>query len=90
MSSPATVSVALPEASASVLDRAIERGEFPSREAAVEAAIGAWAAARLPRAADDSALTAMLQAGIDSGPGRDVDTVCDELIARYAALHRRS
>ena len=81
-----TISVELSEPMARIIDRAVAEGDYASSGDVVRRALDAWSYTRLPIARDEAHLKEMIQEGIDSGPGRPMDEVFDELEARYAAM----
>lgn len=78
------ITVTLPAEMAATLRSTVEGGEYATTSEIVREALRDWAKARRADQRGLEELRALIQEGIDSGPGRPAEEVFAELEARYA------
>jgi antitoxin ParD1/3/4 len=81
------VQIFLPDELANDIGAAVAQGEYASEEEIIREAIEEWNGRRLENAIPIERLKALVQEGIDSGPGRG--SSIDEIIAEARRLRNR-
>jgi antitoxin ParD1/3/4 len=80
------IEITLDEWTVAAFEASVAEGRHPSLEAAVQAALDEWYADEFVRRVGPDRLAALIQEGIDSGPGRDAEEVFARLTAKYEAM----
>ena len=82
------ITIELSEDMAEAIERAVARGEYASIDEAIEHAVAEHEASRWEDRIGRERISAMVQEGVNSGPGVDGRQVFERLIAKYDAMAR--
>ncbi|ODT07009.1 MAG: addiction module antitoxin [Mesorhizobium sp. SCN 65-20] len=81
-------SITLSPELAAAVDGAVEAGEYASASEVIRDALRLWKERRDLYGYTVEELRALIQEGIDSGPGRDGPDFMSKLVAKYGAMNK--
>lgn len=83
MGAETKITITLPTELLADIEAAVAAGDHDSIDEAIQSALEERETERLLRRADRAKLAALIQEGVDSGPGIDADIVFERLLRRY-------